>query len=151
MMYASSRNLLSPAPQGHEGCCAADGDAMGRRGELTFAPVQAAALMLALLLSLTSVASAWAATPSTAPHTGMEGGMRHSYGPEGEGSKDKRIPTGGSVVDAYGNPIMPNEEMEEAPRQRPRPGAYGVRPTPPPSRPLPDLPADSQGPGWKFK
>lgn len=106
--------------------------------------------LLALGLVLTS-APAWAASSSTAPHTGMEGGSRHTYGPEGEGRKDKRIPTGGSPVDAYGNAIMTEEEMEEAPRQRPRPGAYGVRPTPPPSRPLPDLPTEAKDSGWKFR
>ena len=92
-------------------------------------------------------ASSEAHAASTVPNTGLEGGTSRSFGPDGQGAKDKRLMTGGSAVDAYGNPLMLEEE-QSVQRTRPSPGAYGTRPAPAPSRPLPDLP---EGPSsWKF-
>lgn len=80
-----------------------------------------------------------------APSTGMEGGNRHSFGPDGEGKRDPRT-TMSMPHDAYGNPIVSREEAE-APRSRPRPGAYGTRKTP--EAALPALPETDAG--WQFR
>lgn len=123
MMYASLANL-------HKGC---------------------RALALAALLTVAwagSVLPVWAASPSTAPHTGLEGGQRHTFGPDNEGQRDPRYSGGGTMLDAYGNPVTPQEE-EEAVRSRPRPGAYGAGRGPAPRRALPAGPETDAG--WKFK
>lgn len=117
----------------------------------SLAPLHAMVMASLLVISLcvADAVPALAASSST-PFTGLEGGTRHSYGPDGERRKDKRIPTGGSAVDAYGNPIMLDEEEQSVSRTRPRAGAYGVRPAPPPTRPLPDPPPSPGSSKWKF-
>lgn len=88
--------------------------------------------------------AAWAASAHTAPHTGLEGGSRNSYGPDGEGKRDKRTMMS-MPNDAYGNPIVPVEE-EATPRVRPRPGGDV---TPPQAQALPPMP--QRDAGWKFR
>lgn len=85
-------------------------------------------------------------TPASPPATGLEGGHRRSFGPDGEGRRDPRVMTA-VPMDAYGNPVIPKEPEEER-RGRPRPGAYGPRPAQT-SPPLPDAPETDAG--WKFK
>lgn len=143
MMCASSRNLPDAG-------CGRRVLARGRSRGVIAAVLLACVMTLACGTYGPYGAAAWAASPSTAPKTGLEGGSRHSFGPDGQGKRDERIPMGGSAVDAYGNPIFTGEEEEAAPRTRPRPGAYGTRPAPPPSRPLPDLPSASDRSNWKF-
>lgn len=74
--------------------------------------------------------------------------MARSYGPDVEQRTGKNIPQTSMPMDAYGNPVT-GEIPEQAPRQRPRSGAYGgyggeQKSTP---RPLPDVPAR---PKWGF-
>ncbi len=90
------------------------------------------------------VMPAYAAT--NAPHTGLEGGQRHSYGPDTEGRQQQQIKAGQGMVDAYGNPIVPEEE--KAPKSRLRSGAYGGPAKQLDERPLPDLPETNAG--WNF-
>lgn len=116
----------------------------------SFARVGFACLVvLALCLSaLWLTDPALAASASTAPHTGLEGGMGRSYGPDVEKRSGKNIPQTSMPMDAYGNPVT-GEMEEQAPRQRPRAGAYGGYGKEPKStpRPLPDVPAK---PKWGF-
>ena len=118
-------------------------------------PVWAQAQALVVTLVLTLAVVLWLAAPASAasrgsdpPRTGLEGGARHNFGPDGESRMEKRFMTGGAGVDAYGNPIVMGEEEPAAPRTRPRPGAYGTRPDPEPVKPLPDLPPEPSK--WKF-
>ncbi len=85
----------------------------------------------------------------TAPAAGtsLDGGQKHSFGPDVEGRTRPGI-VGGGMVDAYGNPVVPGEE-EDVQRQRLRKGAYGGSKNTQSSRPLPDLPETDAG--WKFK
>lgn len=114
----------------------------GRLGLIGFA------LVSLCLLPLCPARPAMAASASTAPHTGLEGGMGRSFGPDVEQRTGKNIPQTSMPMDAYGNPVT-GEIPEQAPRQRPRSGAYGgygkeQKSTP---RPLPDVPAK---PKWGF-
>ncbi len=84
---------------------------------------------------------------TSAPHTGLEGNQRHSYGPDAESRQQKRIMAGQGMVDAYGNPVL-GEDEEQAPRTRLRSGAYGGSRKPLDERPLPDGPEVDAG--WNF-
>ncbi len=95
--------------------------------------------------AIISVTPTLYAAATSAPSTGLEGGQRHSYGPESENKYEKKV-NNGAMKDAYGNPILPDME-EDAPRQRLRSGAYGNAPERP-SRPLPNLPETDAG--WNF-
>lgn len=103
-----------------------------------------------LVLMLALVPQAWAASASTAPHTGLEGGMGRSYGPDVEERVGKsNMPQTSMPMDAYGNPISGEMPQQAAPKVRPGAGAYGgykqgPKATP---RPLPDPPAR---PKWSF-
>ncbi len=103
-------------------------------------------LVFILVLGLTL---SWPILSNAAPAagTGLEGGQKHSYGPDVEGRSRPGI-VGTGMVDAYGNPVIPEEE-DNTPRQRLRKGAYGGSSNNQPSRPLPDLPETDAG--WKFK
>ncbi len=101
--------------------------------------------MLVFALCLAFACTGNAAT--NAPRTGLEGGQGNSFGPGSENKQNKGIPTGGAMVDAYGNPVVPEEE-QVTPRERLRSGAYGGA-NKQNSRPLPDLPETDAG--WKFK
>ncbi len=105
-------------------------------------------IVVAALPMAFAVAIPVATVVHAAPSTGLEGGQRHSYGPGVESKQEKRLMSGG-MVDAYGNPIVPEEE-ERAPRERLRSGAYGGERTVSPelSRPLPDVPSDDTL--WNF-
>lgn len=93
-------------------------------------------------------APVFAASASTAPHTGLEGGQGRSYGPDIEKRSGNNIPQTSMPMDAYGNPIT-GEIEEQAPKQRPRAGAYGgYGRQAAPSRPLPDVPGK---PKWGFE
>ena len=92
-------------------------------------------------------APAVAAEATSAPHTGLEGGHRHAFGPDTEGRRDPRMSMS-MPNDAYGNPIFP-EVPEKAPRQRLRTGAYGVGARQPDAGRLPDAPGHDAG--WNFK
>ncbi len=102
-------------------------------------------LLAVFCLVLCVAGSAYAAT--NAPRTGLEGGQGYSYGPGSENKQNKGIPAGNAMIDAYGNPIVPDEE-DTAPRDRLRSGAYGGS-REQYSRPLPDLPETDAG--WRFK
>ncbi|MEG2172644.1 MAG: hypothetical protein RRY29_05225 [Desulfovibrionaceae bacterium] len=108
-------------------------------------------ILCALLLGLVCLhaGSALAASASSAPQTGMETGHGRSYGPDVEKRSGSNVPQTSMPMDAYGNPIS-GEIVEQAPKQRPRAGAYGGYGKQPsaPSRPLPDLPAK---PKWNFE
>lgn len=57
---------------------------------------------------------------------------------------------GMGYTDAYGNTVDDLPREEKAPRQRPRPGAYGGPALQQDSRPLPD-PHKSETPAWSFR
>ncbi len=99
-------------------------------------------ILFCLLLCATS---AFAAT--NAPQTGLESGSKYSYGPESENKHSSGVPTGRTIVDAYGRVILPEEDVKSS-RERLRSGAYGGAGEQY-SRPLPDLPETDAG--WKFK
>ncbi len=103
---------------------------------------------LCSILVLFMLFMAFTMPATAAPSTGLEGGQRHSYGPGVESKQEKRLMSGG-IVDAYGNPVLPEEE-KRAPRERLRSGAYGghKETSPELSRPLPDLPAGDSL--WQF-
>ncbi len=84
---------------------------------------------------------------TNAPHTGLDGGQRHGFGPDVQTKQGSGIPAGKVIVDAYGNPVLPEEE-KVTPRNRLRRGAYGGG-NEEPMRPLPDLPETDAG--WQFK
>ncbi len=84
---------------------------------------------------------------TNAPHTGLEGNQRHSYGPDAESRQQKKIMAGQGMVDAYGNPVL-GEEEEQAPRSRLRSGAFGGSRRQLDERPLPDGPETDAG--WNF-
>lgn len=98
-------------------------------------------LMAAMLLLLANCPLVWAARP-----TGMEGLDNES----GVNRIDRRhFPQGQVAVDAYGNPVVPEEEKKK-PCVRPSAGAYGgygakVQQ----ERPLPD-PDRETDPMWTF-
>ena len=58
---------------------------------------------------------------------------------------------GGGYTDAYGNTVDDRQPEEKAPRQRPRPGAYGSYGSSADSRPLPDPTPRRETPAWSFK
>ena len=105
-----------------------------------------AAMALGALLAWGSP-SVGAAGTSDAPYSGLEGGPRHAFGPdsEGTGKGDKRVPI---PTDAYGNPVT-GEDAEVARRDRPSAGAYGgYGKQSGTSRPLPSV----EGPAkWHFR
>lgn len=106
--------------------------------------------LIALLFFALAAPCAWAASATTAPHSGLEGGMGRSYGPDvEERAGNKNMPQTSMPMDAYGNPISGEIPEQAAPKVRPRAGAYGgygktTKSTP---RPLPDPPAR---PKWSF-
>ncbi len=110
---------------------------------VSYGSLRNALLILSVIAFTIGVNIAYAATSGT----GLEGGQKHSYGPDVEGRSRPGI-VGTGMVDAYGNPVIPEEE-DNQPRQRLRRGAYGGGNKTKPSSSLPDLPETDAG--WKFK
>ncbi len=100
---------------------------------------------VSLAAAVVLLASLWAPAMAARP-TGMEGLDNES----GVNRIDRRqFPQGAVAVDAYGNPVVPQEEKKQ-PRIRPGAGAYGGYGQPKPQeRPLPD-PDKGDDPVWTF-
>ncbi len=70
-----------------------------------------------------------------------------SYGPD-VGSQSQSVTGGKTIVDAYGKPVIPEDEQQNS-RPRLRSGAYGGSGSEQNTSSLPDLPETDAG--WKFK
>ncbi len=116
----------------------------------------ASAILAALLVPLGPAPAgfggqALAASALSPRHSGLEppGGPRPLEGLPAK-SAGRTAEGGMGYTDAYGNTIDDLPREEKAPRQRPRPGAYGGPALQQDSRPLPD-PRKSETPAWSFK
>ena len=86
-------------------------------------------------------------------HSGLEppGGSKPLEGLPAAGAQSGTTQGGGGYTDAYGNTVDDRQPEEKAPRQRPRPGAYGSYGSSADSRPLPDPTPRRETPAWSFK
>lgn len=119
---------------------------------LALAPLLCLVCILIVVALHTFVPCAGAASASSPPHSGLEGGMGRAYGPDSEGRRaGKNTPQTSVPFDAYGNPIT--GEVEDAPRraERPRPGAYGGYGKTRGAKPARPLPEPEAKPQWTFK
>lgn len=96
---------------------------------------------------------AWAASALSPRHSGLEppGGPKPLEGLPAAGAQSGTTQGGGGYTDAYGNTVDDRPPEEKAPRQRPRPGAYGSYGSSADSRPLPDPTPRRETPAWSFK
>ena len=96
---------------------------------------------------------AWAASALSPRHSGLEppGGPKPLEGLPAAGAQSGTTQGGGGYTDAYGNTVDDRQPEEKAPRQRPRPGAYGSYGSSADSRPLPDPTPTRETPAWSFK
>ena len=97
--------------------------------------------------------SAWAASALSPRHSGLEppGRLKPLEGPPDAGAPSGPTQGGMGYTDACGNTVGGRPPEEKAPRQRPRPGAYGSYGSGADSRPLPDPTPRRETPAWSFK
>ena len=110
----------------------------------------AAALCLSLTLTTAAPQDSYAASAYSPRHSGLEppGGPKPLRGLSGN-STSRTTEGGRGYTDAYGNTIDDVKPAEKAPRQRPRPGAYGGYNANETDRPLPN--PDKSSPLWTFQ
>lgn len=119
----------------------------------------ALALPLALLLALIAGSGLPAADTALAKsalsprHSGLEppGGPRPLEGLPAAGRASRTAEGGMGYTDAYGNTVEDIPPETVAPRQRPRPGAYGAYGKSAATRPLPDPEQAPAEPVWSFR
>ncbi len=97
--------------------------------------------------------SAWAASALSPRHSGLEppGGPKPLEGLPAAGAQPGTTQGGMGYTAADGNTGADRPPEEKAPRQRPRPGAYGSYGSGADSRPLPDPTPRRETPAWSFK